>query len=121
MPKIALFFASLQSEIDKYRNRQQQDSFVRGNQMIGFIIHEKTFYLTRKTIKFSPVLFNLSEVVENEHNIVLNDSLSDVDSFQFVCTLLKFLAGYEIILPKNPHNPTEINLLLKKLQINFQV
>lgn len=111
-------FSFLLHHVDKYRAMQTQKMQAKDNQIIGFIVCDKTFYLSRKAIKNSGLLTCVSDVIENEHIIDFGYNFIDVESFHYVCSLLNHLAGYEITLP-NLQTIDNMNVVLKKLQIKL--
>lgn len=114
-------FSVLASEVQKYQNHMKQKLQMHDDQIIGFIVGEKTFYLSRKAIKNSGLLQCLSDAIMNEHVIDLRPSFNDVDNFQYACCFLNQLAGYDVILPKTPTNSNSINEIMKKLQIKYTI
>lgn len=114
------YFSILQSKVEKYHHLQNIKSGVFDNQLVGFIVGDRTFYLSRKAIKNSGLLSSLSDVVLNEHTIDLRPKFNDVESFQYVCSFLNLVAGYDVVLPSQPDHQ-KIKDIFHQLQIKCSI
>jgi hypothetical protein len=114
-------FSFLLSEVQKYQNYMKHNLQIWDDQVIGFIVGEKTFYLSRKAIKNSGLLQCLSDAILNEHVIDLRPYFNDVESFQYACCFLNQMVGYNVIIPKTPKNYNTITEIFKKLQIKHTI